>query len=102
MYKTKDSQVKVDLLAISGHLQKAILKTKNNSIRDGYLKIYSKLKSIIDNLSDEQIQDTLINDLKEDTLTTDPDAHGMRIDVFFNPDADQSKFHPFKICLGDE
>ena len=102
MYNLKDSQVKVDLLAVSGHLQKAILKTKNNSIRDGYLKIYSKLKCIIDNLSDEQIQDTLINELKEDILTKDPDAHGMRIDVLFNPEADNSKFHPFKIYLRNE
>lgn len=102
MYKRLqlNTLIQTELIDIQYSLASGITKTNNSKLRVGYLRIYEKIRNLLDQLnkSKDEPNDFLII-LKNKTFEIDQNANGFSLHCSFNKDSEYSNFVNFKICM---
>jgi hypothetical protein len=97
------ASIQTELINIQLGLAKGITKTNNSKLRTGYLNIYNKIKVLLKELSKSMLEpNSLLIDLKNQTLEIDPNADGFSLHCSFNIESTSLNFVQFKTTLSHE
>lgn len=99
MYKDNQTihNVKAEILNLKSELAKSISKTNNSKLRNGYLIIYARIKSILVEIDEtSNTTNPFLNEIKQKALDIDCNTHGFTLHCSFYSNSDISKFVIFK------